>query len=204
MSARKGLRVGLTGGIGAGKSVVASALRELGAVVVDADVLAREAVAPGSDGLGDIVAAFGDDILAEDGSLDRDAMAQVVFADPSARGRLEAIIHPRVRERAAAIEAEIRARDASAVVVHDIPLLVETGQQGAYDIVLVVDVPIEVQLDRLVRVRGMELAEARARIGAQADRATRLAAADVVVDNSGTLDDMARRVRQVWEEHLAC
>ena len=204
MSARKGLRVGLTGGIGAGKSVVASALRELGAVVVDADVLAREAVAPGSDGLGDIVAAFGDDILAEDGSLDRDAMAQVVFADPSARGRLEAIIHPRVRERAAAIEAEVRARDASAVVVHDIPLLVETGQQGAYDIVLVVDVPIEVQLDRLVRVRGMEQAEARARIGAQADRATRLAAADVVVDNSGTLDDMARRVQQVWDEHLAC
>lgn len=204
MSARKGLRVGLTGGIGAGKSVVASALRELGAVVVDADVLAREAVAPGSDGLGDIVAAFGDDILAEDGSLDRDAMAQVVFADPSARGRLEAIIHPRVRERAAAIEAEVRARDASAVVVHDIPLLVETGQQGAYDIVLVVDVPIEVQLDRLVRVRGMEEAEARARIGAQADRATRLAAADVVVDNSGTLDDMARRVQQVWDEHLAC
>lgn len=204
MSARKGLRVGLTGGIGAGKSVVASALRELGAVVVDADVLAREAVAPGSDGLGDIVAAFGDDILAEDGSLDRDAMAQVVFADPSARGRLEAIIHPRVRERAAAIEAEVRARDASAVVVHDIPLLVETGQQGAYDIVLVVDVPIEVQLDRLVRVRGMEEVEARARIGAQADRATRLAAADVVVDNSGTLDDMARRVQQVWDEHLAC
>ena len=198
-----GRRVGLTGGIGSGKSAVSALLRDLGATVVDADALAREAVAPGSDGLAEVVAEFGDDVIAADGSLDRVAMAANVFADPTARARLEAIIHPRVRRRAAEIEAEARAADPGAVGVHDVPLLVETGQQDAYDVVLVVDVPVPVQVDRLVRLRGMSEDEARGRITAQANRETRLAAADVVVDNSGTLDDLARLVRQVWDEDLS-
>jgi dephospho-CoA kinase len=198
-----GRRVGLTGGIGSGKSAVSDLLRQLGAIVVDADALAREAVAPGSDGLAEVVAELGGDVLAADGSLDRVAVAAKVFADPSARARLEAIIHPRVRRRAAEIEARARSVDPGAVVVHDVPLLVETGQQDAYDVVLVVDVPVPVQVDRLVRLRGMSQDEARGRIAAQADREARLAAADVVVDNSGTLDDLARRVRQVWDEDLS-
>lgn len=199
-----GLRVGLTGGIGSGKSAVGRLLAELGATVVDADVLAREAVAPGSDGLAAVVGEFGPGVLAEDGSLDRVAMASRVFADPTARQRLESIIHPRVRRRATEIEAAARARDPHAVVVHDVPLLVETHQQDDYDLVLVVDVPVDVQVQRLVESRGMSADEARARIAAQADRSARLAAADVVIDNSGTLDDLARRVRQVWSERLAC
>jgi dephospho-CoA kinase len=202
-TARAGRRVGLTGGIGSGKSAVSALLRDLGATVVDADALAREAVAPGSDGLAEVVAEFGEDVLAADGSLDREAMAARVFADPTARTRLEGIIHPRVRRRAAEIEAEARAADPGAIVVHDVPLLVETGQQDAYDVVLVVDVPVGVQVERLVRLRGMSEHEARGRIAAQADRETRLAAADIVVDNSGTLDDLARRVRHVWDEQLA-
>ena len=201
--ARAGRRVGLTGGIGSGKSAVSALLRDCGATVVDADALAREAVAPGSDGLAEVVAEFGDDVLATDGSLDRVAMASKVFADPGARARLEGIIHPRVRQRAAQIEAEARADDPGAVVVHDVPLLVETGQQDAYDVVLVVDVPVPLQVDRLVRLRGMSEPEARGRIEAQADRGTRLAAADVVIDNSGSLDDLAHRVRQVWDQHLS-
>jgi dephospho-CoA kinase len=195
--------VGLTGGIGSGKSAVSALLHDLGATVVDADALAREAVAPGSDGLAEVVAEFGDDVIAADGSLDRVAMAAKVFADPSARARLEGIIHPRVRQRAAEIEARARADDPGAVVVHDVPLLVETGQQDAYDVVLVVDVPVPVQVDRLVRLRGMSEHEARGRIEAQADRGTRLAAADVVIDNSGTLDALASRVRQVWDQDLS-
>lgn len=196
------MRVGLTGGIGSGKSAVSTLLADLGATVVDADRLAREAVAPGSEGLAEVVAEFGADVIGPGGALDRPAMAQVVFADPSARQRLEAIIHPRVRAMAAQIERAATARDPSAVVVHDVPLLVETGQQGAFDIVLVVDVPSEVQVGRLVSARGMDEAEARARIAAQASRQDRLDAADVVIDNSGTLDDLARRVGQVWGEHL--
>lgn len=196
-------RIGLTGGIGSGKSAVGRLLTELGATVVDADVLAREAVAPGSEGLAAVVDEFGPDVLADDGSLDRVAMARLVFADPAARERLESIIHPRVRRRAAEVEAAARTRDAQAVVVHDVPLLVETQQQDDYDLVLVVDVPVDVAVQRLVEQRGMSAEEARARIAAQADRATRLSAADVVIDNSGTLDDLARRVREVWSQHLA-
>lgn len=198
------MRVGLTGGIGSGKSAVSSLLAELGAAVIDADLLAREAVAPGSSGLADIAREFGDAVVGPDGALDRPAMAAVVFRDPSARQRLEAIIHPRVRARAAEIEAAALRADPSAVVVHDVPLLVETGQQDSYDVVLVVDVPSEVQVARLVSARGMDEAEARSRIAAQADRDERLAAADVVIDNSGTLDDLARRVEQVWHQHLRC
>lgn len=197
------MRVGLTGGIGSGKSEVARLLADHGATVIDADELAREVVAPGSDGLAEVVAAFGPDVLAEDGSLDRQAMAARVFVEPSAREALEAIIHPRVRRRAAEREAAARSVDPSAVVVHDVPLLVETGQQDRYDVVLVVDVPPEVQVERLVTLRGMDEAEARARIAAQAKREQRLAVADIVLDNSGTLDELARAVDDVWREHLA-
>jgi dephospho-CoA kinase len=194
----------LTGGIGSGKSSVAQLLRDLGATVVDADVLAREVVAPGTEGLAQVARTFGPQVIGSDGALDREAMAEVVFADPSARQRLEAIIHPRVRARATEIEAAARAGDPAAVVVHDVPLLVETGQQQSYDVVLVVDVEPEVQVRRLVEQRGMAQEQARARIAAQIDRQARLAAADVVIDNSGTRDDLARRVRQVWHEHLLC
>jgi dephospho-CoA kinase len=197
-----GPRVALTGGIGSGKSEVARLLAQHGAVVVDADRLAREAVAPGTAGLADVVAAFGPEVLAPDGSLDRAAVAQLVFDDPDARARLESIIHPRVRAAAAALEAQARADDADAVVVHDVPLLVETGQQHAYDVVLVVDVPVDVQVRRLVEHRGMSQAQARARIAAQASREQRLAAADLVVTNEGSLADLARRVQKVWEQVL--
>lgn len=199
----RGRRVGLTGGIGSGKSEVSRLLAEQGAVLIDADALAREAVAPGSDGLAEVVAAFGERVLSPDGGLDREAMAAVVFGDDDARRRLEAIVHPRVRRRAGALEAQARAEHPDAVVVHDVPLLVETGQQEAYDTVLVVDVPPEVQVQRLVTCRGMGEDEARARIAAQASRDDRLAAADVVIDNSGTLDDLARAVASVWHSVLA-
>lgn len=197
-------RVGLTGGIASGKSAVSALLRQLGATVIDADVLAREVVAPGTDGLAEVEREFGADVIGEDGSLDRPAMATLVFADPTARGRLEAIIHPRVRARAAEMEAAARFDDPDAVVVHDVPLLVETGQQHSYDLVVVVDVPTEVQVDRLVRLRGMSEHEARSRVAAQATREQRLAVADVVIDNSGSLDDLASRVRRVWHERLRC
>ncbi|HSK25806.1 MAG TPA: dephospho-CoA kinase [Jiangellales bacterium] len=190
------LRVGLTGGIGAGKSEVARLLAGHGAVVVDADALAREVVARGTDGLGEVVAAFGPQVLTPSGDLDRPALGRLVFADPAARSRLEAIVHPRVRRRAAEIEAAASPRT---VVVHDIPLLVETGQPSRFDAVLVVDVPEELQVERL-RGRGMAEADARARIAAQASRAERLAAATVVIDNSGSLQDLRERVRQVWQE----
>jgi dephospho-CoA kinase len=195
-------RVGLTGGIGSGKSEVARLLAAHGAVVVDADQLAREVVAPGSEGLGAVVELFGPGVLTPDGSLDRAAVAAQVFADPAARARLESVIHPRVRALAAQREAESVAADPDAVVVHDVPLLVETGQQHAYDVVLVVDVPVETQVARLVQGRGMAPDEARGRIAAQATREQRLAAADVVVDNSGTLQSLARRVSAVWDQVL--
>ena len=137
------MRVGLTGGMASGKSAVAAILAELGAVVIDADLLAREVVAPGSDGLAEIVTAFGPDVVSDAGELDRPAMGVIVFADPEKRRALEAIIHPRVRARAAEIEA---AAPADAVVVHDIPLLAETGQAGSFDAVVVVDVPVETQV----------------------------------------------------------
>ncbi|MGH3496957.1 MAG: dephospho-CoA kinase [Nocardioidaceae bacterium] len=190
------LRVGLTGGIGSGKSEVSRRLRDRGAIVIDADVLAREAVAPGSDGLAALVHEFGDHILAEDGSLDRPALASRVFGDGAARRRLEAITHPRVRARATELEA---AAPQDSIVVHDIPLLVETGQQDAFDVVLVVDVPPQVQADRLVGNREMSGAEAWARIGAQASREERTGAADLVVDNTGSLAGLDAAVEELWQ-----
>ena len=190
------LRVGLTGGIGAGKSAVSSRLAARGAVVIDSDVLAREVVARGTDGLAEVVDEFGE-VLTPNGELDRPAVGRIVFNDEGARRKLEAIIHPRVRARAAEIEAS--APD-DAVVVHDIPLLVETGQADKFDVVLVVDVPQELQVERLTGARGMTDAEVKARIASQATREDRLAAADIVVDNSGSLEELDRRVDEVWEE----
>ena len=191
------LRVGLTGSIGAGKSAVSSRLAELGAVVVDSDLLAREVLAPDSAGLRDVVAAFGTDVLDSDGALDRAALGEVVFADDAARRRLEAIVHPRVRARAAELEG---AAAAEAVVVHDVPLLVETGQADRYDVVVVVDVPDELAVRRLVEQRGMTEAAATARLRAQADRAERTAVADLIIDNTGTLADLEQRVNETWEQ----
>jgi len=191
------LRIGLTGGIGSGKSEVSRRLAAHGALVIDADVLAREVVEPGTPGLAEVVEAFGSGVLADDGSLDRATLGAQVFGDDAGRRRLEAIIHPRVRGRAAEIEA---AAGPDAVVVHDIPLLVETGQSDAFDGVIVVDVPIEVQLERLVRGRGMSEGEAWNRIAAQASRQQRAGAADWIVDNTGSLADLDAAVARVWKE----
>ncbi len=189
------LRVGLTGGIGSGKSEVSRRLAAHGAVVVDADLLAREVVEPGTDGLAEVVARLGPEVLGPDGALDREEVGRRVFVDDEARRRLEAVIHPRVRQRAAEIER--RAAD-GAVVVHDIPLLVETGQQDDFDVVVVVDAPDDVQTERLVSVRGMDADEARSRIAAQASRERRLAAADEVVDNSGDRSALDAQVDALW------
>ncbi|MGH3495414.1 MAG: dephospho-CoA kinase [Sciscionella sp.] len=188
------LRIGLTGGIGSGKSEVSRLLAGHGAVVIDADVLARQAVAPGTAGYDEVVAAFGSAVIAADGSLDRAALAAAVFGDVERRGRLEAIIHPRVRAQAAALEA---AAPGDAMVVHDIPLLVETGQAGSFDAVVVVDAPCEERVRRVTASREMSEDEARRRIASQASRAERLAVADYVVVNDGTLADLSRRVDEL-------
>lgn len=190
------MRVGLTGGVASGKSTVSKMLAELGAVVIDADLLAREVVAAGSEGLAEIVEAFGEDVLTAGGELDRPAMGARVFGDPEARKQLEAIIHPRVRARGAEREA---AAGPGTVVVHDIPLLAETGQADAFDAVVVVDAPVDVQLDRMTRLRGWTGEDARARIAAQAAREDRLAIATYVVENTGTREDLRRKVTEVFD-----
>lgn len=190
------IRVGLTGGIASGKSTVSAILRELGAVVIDADQLAREVVAPGTEGLAEIVAVFGEQVLTADGELDRPAMGALVFADEGRRRALEAIIHPRVRARSAEIEA---AAPPDAVLVHDIPLLAESGMGSTFDAVVVVDVPQEVQLDRMLSLRAMTQDDARARIAAQASREQRRAIATHLIDNTGTLEDLRHRVTEVFE-----
>jgi dephospho-CoA kinase len=191
--------VGLSGGIGAGKSAVSRLLRERGAVVVDADQLAREVVAPGTPGLADVVAAFGTELLHPDGSLDRPALGRRVFVDEAARRRLEGIVHPLVGRRAGEL---IAAAPADAIVVHDVPLLVEKRMGTAYHLVVVVGAPAGIRLARLVDVRGMAESDARARIDAQADDDARRAAADVWLDNSGTLDDLASQVAELWAHRL--
>ena len=189
------LRVGLTGGIGSGKSSVGAILAKHGALVIDADTLAREVVAPGTAGLADVLIAFGPGVVEADGALDRAALAQRVFDDPAARQQLEAIIHPRVRARAAEIESRA---DDDAIVIHDIPLLVETGQADRFDIIVVVDCPADVQLNRLISQRGMTRSEAQSRIAAQASREERLAAADHVIDNAGSLERLQVAADQLW------
>ena len=191
------MRVGLTGGVASGKSTVSEVLAELGVVVIDADRLARQVVAPGTDGLAEIVSAFGPQVLTPEGDLDRPAMGAIVFADPEKRRVLESIIHPRVRARAAEIEA---AAPAGAVVVHDIPLLAETGQADGFDAVIVVDVPTEVQIDRMTALRGMSAEDAAARIAAQADREQRRAIATYVIENTGSLADLRAEVERVLDQ----
>ena len=194
------LRVGLTGGIGSGKSEVARRLAEHGAVLIDADVAAREVVVPGSPGLARIAAAFGDSVLRPDGSLNRERLGEIVFGDPGLRAKLNEIVHPLVREwmRAAERAAVQAAGPPGPVIVHDVPLLAESRGRDGFDVVLVVDVPSELQVERLVRLRGMAPGQARARLAAQASREQRLAVADVVIDNSGTLEELDRRVAEVW------
>lgn len=192
--------VGLTGGIGSGKSTVAELLEARGAVVIDADRLAREVVEPGTPGLAAVVDRFGVDVLRADGALDRPALGRLVFADDAARRDLEAIVHPAVRARAAELTA---AAPAAAVVVQVIPLLAETGQADAFDLVVVVDVDPEVQLARVRERDGLDAGQARARVRAQAGRAERLAVADVVIDNSGTPAELLAQVDRLWREKLA-
>jgi dephospho-CoA kinase len=192
------LRIGLTGGIGSGKSTVSGLLAERGAVVVDADRIAREVVEPGSPGLAAVVEAFGPQVLTPDGALDRPALAAVVFADPEARARLDGIVHPLVRHRTAELVA---AAPADAVVVNDVPLLVETGQAASYDFVLVVEADPETRVARLVQ-RGLTAEDARARIAAQATDEQRRAVADVVLDNSGTPEQLADQVDRFWAERV--
>ncbi|WP_369047245.1 dephospho-CoA kinase [Sinomonas sp. P10A9] len=197
------LSIGLTGGIASGKSEVSRRLAERGAVIVDADLLAREAVDAGSDGLAEVVSAFGQGVLTADGALDRAALGAIVFADPARRETLNAIVHPRVRARAAQIAAAAVAADRQAVIVQDIPLLVETGQAGNFDVVVVVDAPDDVRVARLLARNGMSEAEARSRIAAQATREERLAAADHVIANTGSLAELREAVDRLWDDVLA-
>ena len=192
------LRVGLTGGIGSGKSTVSRRLARLGAVVLDADRIAREVVEPGTPGLAALLACVGPGILAADGTLDRPALGARVFPDPAALGRLNAIVHTLIGRRTARLTAEAELADVD-VLVHDVPLLVEGGLHASYDVVVVVDVPPEVQLDRLTRLRGMTGAEARDRMARQATRADRLAVADVVLANEGTPRELERQVDALWQ-----
>ncbi|AXE85169.1 dephospho-CoA kinase [Streptomyces sp. Go-475] len=191
------LKVGLTGGIGAGKSEVSRLLVECGAVLIDADRVAREVVAPGTPGLTAVVDAFGEEILAEDGSLDRPRLGSIVFSDPAKLATLNAIVHPLVGARSRELE-EAAAEDA--VVVHDVPLLTENGLASLYDVVIVVDTSPETQLDRLLTRRGMTEEDARARMAAQATREQRREIADIVIDNDVPLEELERRVREVWAE----
>jgi dephospho-CoA kinase len=191
------LRVGLTGGIGAGKSEVSRRLARYGAVVVDADAIAREVVEPGTDGLAEVVAAFGREVLLPDGGLDRARLGDVVFGDPEARRRLNAIVHPRVGQRMAELD---QAAGPDAIVVHDVPLIAENGRSDAYDVVVVVDAPPRTQIERLTRSRDMTREQAQARMAAQASREQRLAIADIVIDNSGSLAELDRQVGDLWAQ----
>jgi dephospho-CoA kinase len=193
------LKVGLTGGIGAGKSAVAQRLAARGAVLIDADVLAREAVAAGTDGLAAVVEAFGTEVLGAGGELDRPALGARVFGDEAARRRLEGIIHPRVRARTAELTA---AAAPDAIVVNDVPLLVETGLAASYHLVVVVDAHPAVRIGRLVTTRGMSEEQATARIAAQADDTVRRDAADVVLANDEGLDELDAQVERLWRDRL--
>ena len=191
-------RIGLTGGIGSGKSTVAKMFAELGAHVIDADAVAREVVEPRTPGLAALVEEFGNGILDGD-RLDRTALAQIVFEDEGARTRLNAIIHPLIGARTAEL---IAALPPDAVFLHDVPLLVELHLENAYDLVVVVDAPDDVRVSRLVE-RGLTEDDARARIATQATREQRLAVADVVINNSGDLDQLREQVRSAWPKVAA-
>jgi dephospho-CoA kinase len=190
------LRVALTGGIASGKSMVAAELAARGATIIDADVLAREVVEPGTPALAAIIDRFGEQVVAE-GRLDRARLAQIVFADSLARRDLEQIVHPAVRARAAELE---RAAGDAAIVVHVIPLLVETGQQGDFDLVVTVDVDHETQIQRLAARNGFTRGEAESRVAAQAGREDRKIVADVIVDNTGSVTRLREQVDVLWAE----
>jgi dephospho-CoA kinase len=194
------LRVGLTGGIGSGKSEVARRLAEHGAVLIDADVAARKVVEPGSPGLAQVAEAFGDEVVRPDGSLNRERLGEIVFGDPGLRAKLNAIVHPLVRAWMQEAERAAVRANGDAVVVHDVPLLAESRGTAGFDAVIVVDVPPDLQIERLVSQRGMPEEQARARMAAQAGREQRLAVADIVIGNSGSLDDLDRRVAEVWAD----
>jgi dephospho-CoA kinase len=193
------LKIGLTGGIGSGKSEVARRLAARGAVVIDADRIAREVVEPGTPGLARVVATFGEAVLRPDGSLDREKLGAIVFADPDKLASLNAIVHPLVGERVALAQSEA---DVGAIVVYDVPLLAENKLAPMYDVVIVVDAPDEVRIARLAEHRGMPEQDAKARIAAQASREDRLAVADIVIPNDGPLDELEARVAEVWQELL--
>ncbi|MEV8533022.1 dephospho-CoA kinase [Streptomyces sp. NPDC051211] len=194
------LKVGLTGGIGAGKSEVSRLLAGYGAVIVDADRIAREVVEPGTPGLAAVVETFGESVLTPEGDLDRPKLGSIVFADPAKLAALNAIVHPLVGARSAELEA---AAGPDAIVVHDVPLLAENGLAPLYDLVVVVDAAAETQLARLTGLRGMAEEEARARMAAQATREQRLAVATLVIDNNGPLEELEPQVRKVWAELTA-
>lgn len=191
------LTVGLTGGIGSGKSSVSRLLAGHGAVVLDADLVAREVVEPGTPGLARVVEEFGPEVLRPDGSLDRPALGARVFADPQALARLNAIVHPLIGQRTGELLEQARAAGAP-VLVHDVALLVENGLAGMYDAVVVVAASPQTQLDRLVQLRGMDEQEARQRIAAQAPLADKLAVATHVVENDGAEQDLAPQVARLW------
>lgn len=193
------VRVGLTGGVASGKSTVSAILQELGAVIIDADVLAREVVAQGTLGLDAVVAEFGPELLTPDGDLDRPAMGRLVFGDPeddgASRRRLEAIVHPLVFERIQELEAEA---PSNGVVVHDIPLLAESGRAETFDAVIVVEAPEALQVERMVEKRGWTEEDARARIAAQATPGQRRAVATHLIENTGTREELRSRVEEVF------
>ena len=190
------LLVGLTGGIGSGKSTVARMLEARGAVVFDADVLAREVVEPGTPGHAAVTERFGANVLAPGGELDREALASIVFADPAARRDLEAIVHPEVRRRFA--EGSEVYRDTDRVVVLSAPLLVETGMYSAFDVLVVVSASADTQIERLMRDRGMSEDSVRSRIDAQATPEARAEVADVMVENDGSVQELEARVERLW------
>jgi dephospho-CoA kinase len=194
------LNVGLTGGIGAGKSEVTRRFADLGATVIDADALAREVVDVGTPGLSEVVAEFGDGMLASDGSLDRDKLAALVFGDDDARRRLNGIVHPLVGERVVQLMTHAQEHNADGVVINDVPLIVEAGVAERYDVIVVVDAPEQTQLDRLTGVRGMAEADAKARMSKQASRDERLAIADYVITNDGDLDGLQAQVDEIWAQ----
>ncbi|MEU7833070.1 dephospho-CoA kinase [Nonomuraea sp. NPDC049129] len=194
------LKIGLTGGIGSGKSEVSKRLAARGAVVIDADKIAREVVEPGTPGLARVVAVFGDEVLHPDGSLNREKLGAIVFADPDKLATLNGIVHPLVGERVADLQ---RQTADDAIMVYDVPLLAENRLAPMYDVVIVVDAADEVRIARLAEHRGMPEHDAKARIAAQATRQDRLAIADIVIDNEGDLDDLEARVAQVWDDLLA-